>query len=108
MIFRRFEPSNFFFHVLYDGKTKLVNRNAKYLKENREYNSAIITKKVSSSNKYYLIKGDNILMEIKLNKKSVLAALLDKQEDASKFADSEKLDLSRPEDIAKLLSHYDQ
>jgi len=106
--YRQFGSSNFFFHVVYDGKTKLINRDAKYIKENREYNSAIVTKKVSSANKYYIVSLDNSLVEVKLNKKSILSALSAKEESISKYATSEKLDLSKIDDIVKLLIYYDK
>lgn len=106
-IFRQFGPGKFFYLVLYDGKTKFITRDAKYLKENREYNSATVTKKVLSSTKYYFVAEDGELNETKANKKAILATFPDKKADFEKYADSEKLDLSKLDDIIKLFAHFD-
>lgn len=108
-IYRVFAAGNkFFYHILYDGKTKFVHRDAKYLKENREYNSAITTQKVASANKYYIVRPDHSMEEVKLNKKSILAVLANKEAELTKYVNETKPDLSTVEGFKQLLAFYDQ
>lgn len=108
-MYRTFGTGNaFFYNVIYDGMTKFIFRDAKYLKENREYNSATTIKKVVSANKYYIVKPNQEMEEVKLNKKSVLAVLSNKQAELSKYMENNKLDLSTTEGIKQLLEFYDK
>ncbi len=108
-IYRPFGIGNaYFYHVIYDGATKLIYRDAKYIKESREYNSATTIKKVASADRYYFVKRNQAMEEVKLNKKSILAALADKQADLSKYMETANPNLNTTEGVRQLLEFYDK
>jgi hypothetical protein len=99
-----------FIQVLYKGETMLL------LKYKKQFIQADYKGAYSSGNKYdeylddkeyYLVKDNDTVRKIKLNRKSVLKALEDHQPALEEYASINKIDFTDPEDIIKLLSFYD-
>ena len=94
-----------YFEVLADGKTQLLKRSVKVVRENKEYNSATITRSFEESIKYYLFSNGNGTL-VKNDKKSVLAVLASKQEELERYSKDNKLNLKTDADFTKLIVYY--
>jgi hypothetical protein len=97
--------STYYFEVLTDGKTQFLKRSSKNILENKEYNSATVTKSFEEISKYYIYKdGKGVL--VKKDKKAILAALGDKQSELETYIKNEKLNFKADADVAKLIGYY--
>lgn len=94
-----------YFEVLADGKVQLLKRTSKIIQENKEYNSATITKSFYETIKYYLFNEGKATL-IKKDKKSILTALNTKQPELETYIKDNKLNLKNDEDLAKLITYY--
>ncbi|MFD2513183.1 hypothetical protein ACFSRY_04850 [Pontibacter locisalis] len=94
-----------FYEVLVDGQTKLLKRTSKSIFEEATYSSATKVKSFQSSNYYYLVQ-DNKLVKVKSDKKSILNALSDKGTELEAFIKSNRLDLKKDADLARLVAYY--
>ena len=115
-LFRRYPGAKFgdkaiadgYFMVLYEGKTALLKRVTKTLQGadfKGGYSSGNRYDSFANANSYYLLKSDQTLTRIKLNKKTLLDALSDKRDALKAFADP--LDLRSEADAAALVKQYD-
>jgi hypothetical protein len=99
-----------FVRVIYDGKSKLVLKyNKTFIKAN--YKGAYATgnkyDEYIDDYQYYIIKSSNNPVKIKLNKKSVVKALSDKEDKVKAYLDGHSLKLNNEDDIAELIKFYD-
>jgi hypothetical protein len=94
-----------FYEVLSDGTIQLLKHDAKSISEYKEYNSATVTKKFDDNIKYYLY-NNNKLVAIKPDKKSILAAIPNKQPELDAYIKTNNLNLKKDEDLAKLIIYY--
>ncbi|MBC5993860.1 hypothetical protein [Pontibacter cellulosilyticus] len=94
-----------FYEVLVDDQTKLLKRTSKSIMEEITYSSATKVKSFETNTAYYIAR-DNKLTKIKNDKKSVLAALGNKQPELETFIKKNMLDLKKDEDFAKLIAYY--
>ncbi|WP_293311056.1 hypothetical protein [Pedobacter sp. UBA5917] len=94
--------------LMYTGnpKTQLVKRTVKKIYESRVYNSAVTSKTVEATVFYYLSDEKKKLRKVKLDAKSIIAGLGDKQTDLVKYIEANKLNLKKEEDAIKLVSYY--
>lgn len=95
-----------FYQVLFDGKVKLLKKNTVRVQSEKLYNSATQTKRFLKENSLYLFK-DNSITRLKKDKKSLLEALSTKQEELEKFIKTEKLKLTKEEDIQRVVEKYE-
>jgi hypothetical protein len=94
-----------FHEVLSDGGTKLIRRRVKQIMENKEYNSASVTKKFVEVENLYIVKGSE-LIKVRKDKKSVLSALGDKTAQLESYIKSQNLNLKTEAGIISLLEYY--
>jgi hypothetical protein len=110
-IFRNgFKPSSkttdkSYFQVVYDGDVKFLKKNIKNIITEREYNSATIIKKITTSPLYFLVDRSQNIIQVKRDTKSIIEALK-KNEAASNYIKENKLDLRKDLDLIKLLTFY--
>ncbi|UCH15803.1 MAG: hypothetical protein JSV22_07505 [Bacteroidales bacterium] len=99
-----------FARVIYDGKSKLI------LKYSKTFIRAFYKGAYAAGNKYdeytddqqYYIKKDaNKPEKIKLNKKSVIKVLSDKDDKIKSYINKRKLALDNEDGVAELLQYYD-
>ncbi|WP_207435407.1 hypothetical protein [Sabulibacter ruber] len=96
-----------FYEILQDGNTALVKRTSKKIVEERAPGDTYKTKQISSSEKYYLASGNN-LIKIKKDKKSFLEALPDpkKASQVDKFIADKKLNLKNENALSQAIAYY--
>ncbi|WP_461491376.1 hypothetical protein, partial [Pontibacter sp. HJ8] len=95
-----------FYEVLTDGKTQLLKRTTKKIHEELTYNSATKPKSFVESNTYYISKSENQLTKVKKDKKSVLNALNDKNAELESYFKTNRPDLKKDVEMAKLVEYY--
>lgn len=95
----------YYFEILVDGKTQLLKRSSKAVQEAKDYNSASVNRAFVETIDYYIYR-DNSGIDMKKDKKSVLAALGDHQPELDAYIKSNKLNLKSEADLAKLISYY--
>lgn len=111
VVFRNgFKPSSkttdkSYFEIIYDGNIKFLKKNIKNIIENREYNSATITKKITNSTLYFLIDRSHNIFEVKRDVKSICGAL-GKNEILSAYIKENKLDLKKDSDLVNAFTFY--
>lgn len=94
-----------FYEVLSDGGVQLLKRSSKVIQEDKEYNSATVNQKIIESIKYYLLVADKMI-SLKKDKKFILNALGNKQEQLEAYITSNNLNLKDDNDLAKLINYY--
>ncbi len=95
-----------FYQILYDGKIKLLKRTTARIQTEKLYSSATQTKRFIKEESLYLFKN-GLLTRIKKDKKSLLEALGEKQDELDAFIKDQKLKLSKEEDILRLIEKYE-
>ena len=73
--------------------------------ETQAFNSATKTKSFQENTRYYLVK-DGKATPVKNDKKSILAALPDKQEQLKGYVAAGNLNFKSDTDLAKLINYY--
>ncbi|GAB3896246.1 hypothetical protein [Spirosoma agri] len=99
-----------FFLILYEGKTALLKRIAKVFKSadyKGGYSANIRYDSFSDAISYYILKPDQTLTKIKLSKKAMLDAMIDKEAALKPFIDQQKLSFKTEEDAITLVKQYD-
>jgi phospholipase C len=94
-----------FFEVLSDGTAQLLKRTKKLIAESQEYNSTAVVKRFDENVKYYIIVSEKVI-PIKRDKKSILAALTNKQPQLESFIRTNNINLKNDEDLVKLMAYY--
>lgn len=95
-----------YFQVLADGKVKLLRKNAKAVSESKDgIGTAVVTRLVVDNIDYYLLI-DGKAVKIKKDKKSVEAALANKQSELDNYIKANNLNLKKDDDLAKLITQY--
>lgn len=94
-----------YFQVIYDGDIKFLKKNIKNIIEDREYNAATITKKITTSPLYFLIDRSQNIIQVKREAKSIINVLT-KKEELSSYIKENKLDLKKDLDLIKFLTFY--
>jgi hypothetical protein len=95
-----------FYQILYDGKVKLLKRTTARVQTEKLYSSATQTKRFIKEESLYLFKN-GILTRLKKDKKSLLEALGEKQDELDAFIKDQKLKLSKEEDILRIIEKYE-
>lgn len=103
-MFRKIGSS--FYEVLYDGKTKLVQKHVKTIMESTAYGSASVTKKIESETILYLVVGGLLSEKIK-NESGLLSALSSKDVEVKAYMKTNKFSFKRADDVVKILKYYD-
>jgi hypothetical protein len=100
--------SKAYFEILHEGQVLVLKRyDIKFVEEVvNSYGTAAQTKRFQRSERYYIVNGDKAT-EFKLNAKSFLAALGEKQADMEKFIAKEKIKMKSEDDVAKVMAHYE-
>lgn len=96
-----------FYRVLYDGNTKLLKRYQKRLREEKAYNSATATKHFDLGETTYILKGGQMYLTKKNDKKGILRLLADEKDLMNYVIKEEQLDFKTDDDTIKLLEEYD-
>lgn len=94
-----------FFEVLADGKMKFLKRNIKIISVNKEYSGKVV-KNITSEIKYFICLPNKPPLNIKLGEKPILAELADRESELASYIKTNKLNLKKEEDVAKLVIHY--
>ncbi|MBC6110254.1 hypothetical protein ACFOG5_15585 [Pedobacter fastidiosus] len=95
-----------FFQVLLDGDFKFLKKSIKNIIEDREYNTAIVTKKITSNTFYFIVDDVGMIFQVKKDEKSILSVLYKKPEITLSYIRENKLDLKKDKDVVKLISFY--
>jgi hypothetical protein len=99
-------PDADYFQVLSDGKVKLLKKNAKGVSESKDgIGTAVVTRMIVDNVDYYLLIGGK-LIRIKKDKKTIEAALGDKQPELESYIKANNLNMKRDDDMAKLITQY--
>lgn len=96
---------NSFFEVLVDGKIQFLKRNKKGISENKEYSGNVV-KSITDDIRYFMVIHNNEPIQVKLDQKSILPLLTDKESEVADYLKSSKLNLKKQEDIIKLIRFY--
>ena len=94
-----------FFEILVDGKIQFLKRNKKGISENKEYSGNVV-KSITDDIRYYMVIQNNIPIQVKLDQKSILPLLIDKESEVMVYLKDSKLNLKKQEDIIKLIYYY--
>jgi len=94
-----------FFEVLSDGTVQLLKRDQKAIIENKPYNSATTEKIFNDVSQYFLVSNGKAV-EVKKDKKAILAAIGNKQPQLDAYAKSSNLNLKNDTDLGKLVTYY--
>jgi hypothetical protein len=95
-----------FYQVVYDGKVKLLKRTVARVQTEKLYSSATQTKRFVKEEFLYLLKN-GVFTRLKKDKKALLEALGEKQDELEAFIKDQKLKLSKEEDILRVLEKYE-
>jgi hypothetical protein len=88
-----------------DGKVQLLKRFTKLLFESQPIGSASKLQQFIDKTKYYLIINGKAL-QVKNDKKALLAALGDKQAQLEDYIKSNKINLKNDAQLGKLIDYY--
>jgi hypothetical protein len=94
-----------FFEVLSDGKVQLLKKDVKKPFENQEIGSASKTTSFIEKVKYYLVNNGKVI-PVKNDKKTLLAALGDKQAQLEEYIKTNKLTVKTDAQLGKLVDYY--
>lgn len=94
-----------FFRVFNKGEIQLLAEVRKSIEESRNY-MGVTTKSIQGITKYYISSGKKVPVEVKLDNKTVLAAI--SSSSAADFVKSNRLNLKKVEDIVTLLNHVNK
>ena len=97
---------NTFYQVIFDGKVKLLKRKKKSFTEVLNYNEASPVKKINTQMFYYVMGVTGTFQEIKLNKKSIIDSMKDKQKEINEFLNQSKVDFKSDKDLFILFNYY--
>lgn len=99
-----------YFQVLADGKYKfLLRRTVSFEPKNpptTPYSAGYADDRFIHKDEYYLQKTNELAFLVKLNKKNLLSILSDKEGALKTFLAKNKLSLTKPEDVARLITFY--
>jgi hypothetical protein len=98
-----------YFLVLYEGKTsllKLVSKTIRKADFKDPYSNGIRYDKFEDNNSYYILKADNSLSKVKMNKKSLLSTLEDKQ-GLPDFLKRENIEIRNESEMVNVVKQYD-
>jgi len=98
-----------FFQVIQEGNTAaLKNLKKTLLKANFKggYSANRTSDEIISETNYYILKPDQSLIKVKLNRKSIIGALSDKESALSEYIKKEKLALQSEDDLKKVVNYY--
>jgi hypothetical protein len=97
--------------VLYDGKIVSLNMipEKQLLKADYKggYSSEATHDEFVDAKSYYIIKNNSAAEKVKLNKKSLLAVLADKQSEVERYLKKENIDASTEKGWIKALAYYE-
>lgn len=93
-----------FYQVLTEGKATLLKKVFKKITEEREYNSAVTTKRITDNTAYFIFL-DGKMLPLKKDK-SFFVNNLGKKEQLQSFFSAEKIDLKNDEGLIKVVDKY--
>lgn len=93
-----------FYQVLVEGNAILLKKDLKKIIENREYNSAVTTKEVVNSNKYFLFYNGKMI-EIKKDK-TFFIAQLGKSKELGKFIADNNVNFKNETHLIRFIDYF--
>lgn len=96
---------NNFIEVLAVGKVELLKKTTKQILEESSYESALKKKNIHAKESHYLSDG-TALSKIKMNEKSLLTALKDKDAELNEYLKKNNLKIKKEEDVLQLVNYY--
>jgi len=97
--------NNAYFEILADGKYQLLKKTTKKVKQETVYGSTESNKSFMITTRYYIETPERGIL-IKKDKKSILAALSNKQAELDTYAKSNNIDFKNDDDLIKLIAYY--
>jgi len=94
-----------FFEILADGKTQLLKKVSKKVQTKTEYGAVSSNRSFVTTTRYFVVSPAKSTL-IKKDSKSILAALNNKTPELESYIKEQKLNLSKEEDMVKLLTYY--
>ena len=92
--------------ILTLGKLKLVKRESKTVTEMSEINAGIIKSFITTTR--YFVGRNEILENIKFNKKDLFQLMRDKESAVNKFIEENNLSFKKEEDVVKIVRFYNK
>ncbi len=98
-----------YFDVLYTGRFSLLKKyKTSFVEETvTGYGTSNAYKRFQSKVHYFVVRPDNSIVEVKLNKKSILEELSDKSADVEEFVKDKKSKLKSESDLVELIKYLD-
>jgi len=93
-----------FCEVIADGNVQFLKHTQKQIKLIQEY--SFPTREIVQAKDEYFLKIGNKLVSIKRNERSIITTLADKEVQLKAFIKANKLDLSKDNDAAQLITYY--
>ena len=94
-----------FYHVLFDGGTKLLKRKVKKIIETKDFNSASAVRSFEEMTFYYIGK-DGLAASIRKDKKNILEVLGNHQAELESYIKEHKLNLKNEDHLIRLFAYY--
>lgn len=92
--------NNFFLEVILDGKLKILNKRTKFIAEQKNPLTGVVTRYFDESNKWF-VSENNTLKEVEFNKKFFDVLLQDKAIEIKTFVSNEKINFKKELHIKK-------
>ncbi len=104
-----FEGTKQFFVFLKEGKTSLVMKVEKKIKQGREaiggYQKTTKDKYVEKHS-YFILNEEGELLKMRLKEKDILRVLGDRKSEIEKYISSKKLNCKKEKDVVKIVNYY--
>lgn len=94
-----------YFEVIADGKTQLLRKTSKKVREEVVYPSTTPSKSFQKTVRYYIVTPEKVTL-VKADKKSILASLNTKQAELESFIKSNNIDFKKDKDLSALITYY--
>lgn len=94
-----------YFEVIGDGKTQLIKKNQKIVYETQNIGSATKVRSFLEKTKYFLVINGNAVA-VKTDKKSILTALGDKQQQLVEYIKTNNVNFKSDEQLGKLINYF--
>ncbi|RYE26926.1 MAG: hypothetical protein EOP45_02875 [Sphingobacteriaceae bacterium] len=94
-----------YFEVLVDGKCQLLKKTTKKIKQETIYGSTEPSKSFTVTTRYYIETPEKGLL-VKKDKKSILSALPNKQQELETYIKNNNIDCKSDEGLMKLVTYY--
>jgi hypothetical protein len=100
--------SKSFYQVLYDGKTKFVQKRRKLVVSELTSTPGVKRDSFSDENTYYIVTATGEMKKLKKKNDDIIELLDGHKEELKKMIKEQRLKLNKDEEIIQLLHYYDQ